>query len=94
MPVPDTKQALDFNSKNSEDLKKFLEEFEELAERNGLMVKEKIYMTAPHDPSCHFCKRVDCCMRMCPKAAEYVRQGWVILQLNRYYVHLDESHIR
>ncbi|KXN87341.1 hypothetical protein AN958_08931 [Leucoagaricus sp. SymC.cos] len=51
------------------------------------------HTTAPCDPSCHFCKRVDCHMRTCPEAAEYVRWGWVILQSNGYYAHSDGSCI-
>ncbi|KXN86690.1 hypothetical protein AN958_09772 [Leucoagaricus sp. SymC.cos] len=128
MPVPSTKQAPDFDSKNPEDLKEFLEEFEKLAERNGLTVKEKAkmvvkyvdketkafwkrgctaamspqsftnhshtHMVASCDLSCHFCKRVDCCMRTCPEAAEYVRWGWVILQSNGYYAYPNRSYIR
>ncbi|KXN85038.1 hypothetical protein AN958_11776 [Leucoagaricus sp. SymC.cos] len=46
--VPGTKQAPDFDSKNPKDLKKFLEEFEELAERNGLTVKEKAKMVVKY----------------------------------------------
>jgi len=41
MPAPGSRRALDFDSQNSEDLKEFLEEFEELAEKCGLTAKEK-----------------------------------------------------
>ena len=41
MPVPESRRAPEFNSRNPEELKEFLEEFEELAERHGLMTKKK-----------------------------------------------------
>jgi len=41
MLVPGSRQAPEFDLRNPEELKKFLEEFEELAERYGLMTKEK-----------------------------------------------------
>jgi len=41
MPVPESRHAPEFNSRNPEELKEFLEEFEELAERHGLMTKKK-----------------------------------------------------
>ena len=41
MPVPGSRYALEFDSQNPEELKKFLKEFEELAERHRLTTKEK-----------------------------------------------------
>jgi len=41
MPALGSKQAPEFDSRNLEELKEFLEEFEELAERHGLTTKEK-----------------------------------------------------
>jgi len=41
MPVPGSRYALEFDSQNPEKLKKFLKEFEELAERHRLTTKEK-----------------------------------------------------
>jgi len=41
MPAPGSKQAPEFDSRNPEELKEFLEEFEELAKRHGLTTKEK-----------------------------------------------------
>jgi len=41
MPAPGLKQAPEFDSRNPEELKEFLEEFEELTERHGLTTKEK-----------------------------------------------------
>jgi len=41
IPVPGSRCAPEFDSRNPEELKEFLEEFEELAERHGLTTKEK-----------------------------------------------------
>jgi len=41
MPAPGSRRALDFDSRNLEELKEFLEEFEELAEKFGLTMREK-----------------------------------------------------
>jgi hypothetical protein len=41
MPAPGTKRAPEFHRKDPEELKDFLEEYEELADRNGLTEKEK-----------------------------------------------------
>ena len=41
MPVPGSRRAPDFDSRNPEELKEFLEEFEELAEKFGLTMREK-----------------------------------------------------
>jgi len=41
MPAPGSRRALDFDSRNLEELKEFLEEFEELAEKFGLTTREK-----------------------------------------------------
>jgi len=41
MPALGSKRAPEFDSRNLEELKEFLEEFEELAERHGLTTKEK-----------------------------------------------------
>ena len=48
MPVPESKQAPEFDSRNSEELKEFLEEFEELAKRHGLTTKEKTKMVVKY----------------------------------------------
>ena len=40
-PFDPHQRAPEFNLRNPEELKEFLEEFEELAERHGLMTKEK-----------------------------------------------------
>jgi len=44
MPAPRSRRAPDFDSRNPEDLKEFLEKFEELAEKCGLTAKEKVKM--------------------------------------------------
>ena len=44
MPAPGSRRAPEFDSWNPEELKEFLEEFEKLAERHGLMTKEKTKM--------------------------------------------------
>ena len=41
MPAPGSRRAPDFDSRNPKELKKFLEEFEELAEKFGLTIREK-----------------------------------------------------
>jgi len=48
MPAPGSKRAPEFDSRNSEELKEFLEEFEELAERHGLTTKEKTKMVVKY----------------------------------------------
>jgi len=48
MLVPGSKQALEFDSRNLEKLKEFLEEFEELAERHGLTIEEKTKMVVKY----------------------------------------------
>ena len=48
MPAPGSKRAPEFDLQNSEKLKEFLEEFEELAERHGLMTKEKTKMVVKY----------------------------------------------
>jgi len=46
-----------------------------------------------HNFPCHFCKKLKCCLRTCPTAAEYVQSQWVLLQANGYYTHMDGSPI-
>jgi len=41
MPAPGSRRAPDFDSRNLEELKEFLKEFEELAEKFGLTMREK-----------------------------------------------------
>jgi len=41
MPAPGSRQAPEFDSRNPAELKEFLEDFEELAKRYGLTMKEK-----------------------------------------------------
>ena len=48
MPAPGSRRAPEFDLRNPEELKKFLEEFEELAERHGLMTKEKTKMVVKY----------------------------------------------
>jgi len=48
MLVPGSKQALEFDSRNLERLKEFLEEFEELAERHRLTIEEKTKMVVKY----------------------------------------------
>jgi len=48
MLAPGSKQASEFDSRNPEELKEFLEEFEELAERHGLTTKEKTKMVVKY----------------------------------------------
>ena len=48
MPAPGSRWAPDFDSYNPEDLKDFLEEFEELAERCRLMEREKAKMVVKY----------------------------------------------
>jgi len=48
MPAPGSKRAPEFDLQNSEKLKEFLEEFEELAERHGLTTKEKTKMVVKY----------------------------------------------
>jgi len=42
---------------------------------------------------CHFCKKLECCLRTCPTAIEYVQSQRVLLQANGYYTHMDGSPI-
>ena len=44
MLAPESRRAPDFDSRNLEELKEFLEEFEKLAEKHGLTTKEKVKM--------------------------------------------------
>jgi len=44
MLAPESRCAPDFDSRNPEELKEFLEEFEKLAEKHGLTTKEKVKM--------------------------------------------------
>ena len=44
MLAPESRCAPDFDSRNPEELKEFLEEFEKLAEKHGLTTKEKAKM--------------------------------------------------
>jgi len=48
MPAPGSRQAPEFDSRNPEELKEFLEEFEELAKRHGLTTKEKTKMVVKY----------------------------------------------
>jgi len=48
MPAPGSRHAPEFDSRNPEELKEFLEEFEELAERHGLTTKEKTKMVVKY----------------------------------------------
>jgi len=48
MPTPGLRQAPEFDSQNPEELKEFLEESEELAERHGLTTKEKTKMVVKY----------------------------------------------
>jgi len=48
MLAPESKQALEFDSRNLERLKEFLEEFEELAERHRLTIEEKTKMVVKY----------------------------------------------
>jgi len=48
MPALGSRHAPEFDSRNPEELKEFLEEFEELAERHGLMTKEKTKMVVKY----------------------------------------------
>jgi len=48
MPAPRSRHAPEFDLQNPEELKKFLEEFEKLAERHGLMTKEKTKMVVKY----------------------------------------------
>jgi len=48
MPAPGSRRAPEFDSQNPEELKKFLEEFEKLAERHGLTTKEKAKMVVKY----------------------------------------------
>ncbi|KAF8639251.1 hypothetical protein AX17_001616 [Amanita inopinata Kibby_2008] len=45
------------------------------------------------DPSCHFCKQVNCRLRTCPVAADYIRLGRVIRHPNGYHTHADGTRI-
>jgi len=53
------------------------------------------YSSAPmsHNFPCHFCKKLECRLRTCPTAAEYVQSQRVLLQANEYYTHMDGSPI-
>jgi len=44
MPAPGLRQAPDFDLQNPEELQEFLEEFEKLAKRCGLTMREKVKM--------------------------------------------------
>ena len=44
MPAPGSRHVPEFDLQNPEELKEFLEEFKELAERHGLTAKEKTKM--------------------------------------------------
>jgi len=46
--APGSRRAPEFDLRNPEELKKFLEEFEELAKKHGLMTKEKIKMVVKY----------------------------------------------
>ena len=48
MPAPGSRCAPELDSRNPEELKEFLEEFEELAERYGLTTKEKAKMVVKY----------------------------------------------
>jgi len=48
MPALGPRRAPDFDSRNPEELKEFLEEFEELAEKFGLMMREKAKMVVKY----------------------------------------------
>jgi len=48
MLVPGSRRAPDFGSRNPEELKEFLEEFEELAEKFGLTMREKAKMVVKY----------------------------------------------
>jgi len=48
MPALESRCAPDFDSRNPEELKEFLEEFEELAEKHGLTTKEKAKMVVKY----------------------------------------------
>ena len=48
MPAPGSRHVPEFDSQNPEELKEFLEEFEELAERHGLTTKEKTKMVVKY----------------------------------------------
>ena len=43
----------------------------------------------PHNFTCHFCKKLECCLRTCPTAEEYVQLRQVLRQPNGYYTHMD-----
>jgi len=46
-----------------------------------------------HNFPCHFCKKLECYLRTCPTATEYVQSQQVLLQANGYYTHIDGSPI-
>jgi len=48
IPAPGSRRAPEFDSRNLEELKEFLEEFEKLAERHGLTTKEKTKMVVKY----------------------------------------------
>jgi len=48
MLAPESRRAPDFDSRNLEELKEFLEEFEKLAEKHGLTTKEKAKMVVKY----------------------------------------------
>ena len=48
MPAPGSRCAPEFDSRNLEELKEFLEEFEKLAKRHGLTTKEKAKMVVKY----------------------------------------------
>ena len=48
MLAPESRRAPEFDSRNPEELKEFMEEFEELAKRHGLTMKEKTKMVVKY----------------------------------------------
>jgi len=48
MPALVSRRAPDFDSRNLEELKEFLEEFKELAEKFGLIIREKAKMVVKY----------------------------------------------
>ena len=48
MLAPGSRRAPEFDSRNPEELKEFLEKFEELAERHGLTTKKKMKMVVKY----------------------------------------------
>jgi len=48
MLAPESRRTPDFDSRNPKELKEFLEEFEELAEKHSLTTKEKVKMVVKY----------------------------------------------